>query len=252
MEGARLYTRLSESGTHATPVVVIHGLGVSGRYLLPTVCELLGDYRMYVPDLPGFGRSPRPARALTVDEHARVLDRWMDHLGIEGALVYGNSFGCQVAIALALAAPHRVSQLVLAGPAIDLSARSLREQVRRLVRAAFREPFSLSVLAVADFLRCGPRWMIETLNRAMEDRIELKLPQVRCPALVLHGERDVLVTEAWSAKVAELLPRGRLVVLPDQPHTLNYAAPELTARYIREFIEETKAHELAGIGRQGT
>ena len=237
--GTPVYTRLSEHGTRETPVLALHGLGVSGRYLLPTMCELLGEHDLYVPDLPGFGRSPRAPQALSVDEHARVLEALMEQLGLERALVYGNSFGCQVAVALAVVAPHRVSRLVLSGPAIDLSARSTRAQIRRLAKSAFVEPFSLSLLAVADFLRSGPRWMIGTLKRAMEDRIELKLPQVGCPALVLHGERDALVTEAWSAKVADLLPHGRLIVLPGQPHTLNYAAPELTAQHIREFIEAT-------------
>lgn len=43
-------------------VVPVHGLGLSGTYLMPTARELATDYRVWVPDPPGFGQPRSPAR----------------------------------------------------------------------------------------------------------------------------------------------------------------------------------------------
>src|SRR5436190_17974179 len=78
------------------PVVLVHGLGVSGRYMLPTAVRLAGHLPTYVPDLPGFGQSARPARALDIPELADALAGWTRALGLgpraagRGASFLGN------------------------------------------------------------------------------------------------------------------------------------------------------------------
>jgi 2-hydroxy-6-oxonona-2,4-dienedioate hydrolase len=57
-----------------TPVVVlVHGSGLSGRYMIPTAERLAADYPVYVPDLPGFGDSDKPSRVFDVSELADWL-----------------------------------------------------------------------------------------------------------------------------------------------------------------------------------
>lgn len=58
-------------------IVFVHGLGVSGRYLVPTARLLLGDARVHVPDLPGFGLSGGPRRALDIHALAGALGAWL-------------------------------------------------------------------------------------------------------------------------------------------------------------------------------
>jgi 2-hydroxy-6-oxonona-2,4-dienedioate hydrolase len=60
--GWRIHARVTTDTPPATglPVVLIHGLSVSGRYLLPTAARLAADRCVYVPDLPGFGGSEQP------------------------------------------------------------------------------------------------------------------------------------------------------------------------------------------------
>src|SRR5207247_9606363 len=64
----RMHARVS---THRLPsdapaVVLVHGIGVSGRYLVPTAVRLATTCRVYVPDLPGFGLSTKPSAILDV------------------------------------------------------------------------------------------------------------------------------------------------------------------------------------------
>jgi pimeloyl-ACP methyl ester carboxylesterase len=63
-----------------TPVVLLHGLAVSHRYLMPLAARLVGHHPVHVVDLPGFGFSGDPGRVLNITEHAdpaaRRLRRW--------------------------------------------------------------------------------------------------------------------------------------------------------------------------------
>jgi 2-hydroxy-6-oxonona-2,4-dienedioate hydrolase len=69
--------RSSRPGRQPRPsIVLIHGIGVSGRYLLPTDVCLAVQFPVYVPDLPGFGLCNEPARLLSVTEPADALASW--------------------------------------------------------------------------------------------------------------------------------------------------------------------------------
>src|SRR5947199_2667493 len=72
---SRARTDLAPAG--APPVVLVSGLGVSGRYLLPTAQRVAPNHPVYVPDLPGVGRSVLPPRALPVPELADSLAAWL-------------------------------------------------------------------------------------------------------------------------------------------------------------------------------
>jgi pimeloyl-ACP methyl ester carboxylesterase len=99
-------------------------LAVSHRYLMPLAAELAGHHPVHVVDLPGFGLSGDPGRVLGVAEHADHLAAWLEAGGLPPVAVLGNSFGCQVAVELAVRHPDRVAGLVLVGPTMDSSART--------------------------------------------------------------------------------------------------------------------------------
>ena len=116
------------------PIVLVHGLAVSHRYLMPTASALarLG-HPVLVPDLPGFGRSAKPGTAWDVDRHARHLAAWLDTLGVDRACLAGHSFGAEVVARLAARRPDLTAALVLAGPTADPVARSRTGLVRRFL-----------------------------------------------------------------------------------------------------------------------
>src|SRR5436190_2195210 len=80
----------------ALPVVLVHGLVVSSRYMLPLAERLADHAHVYAPDLPGFGKSDHPERPLDIAGLADGLAAWMHVTGIPRAALIGNSMGCQV------------------------------------------------------------------------------------------------------------------------------------------------------------
>lgn len=80
----------------APAIVLVHGSGLSGQYMIPTARELTPDFRIFVPDMPGYGDSDDPGKVLNVPQLADWLVAWMPAMGLERASFLGNSFGCQV------------------------------------------------------------------------------------------------------------------------------------------------------------
>jgi 2-hydroxy-6-oxonona-2,4-dienedioate hydrolase len=220
------------------PVVLVHGLGVSGRYMLPLAQSLAERCSVLAPDLPGYGRSEKPTAPLGISELASALAGCLDALGLERAAFVANSMGCQVLTELAVRFPERVGPLTLIGPTVDPKQRLARRQLLGGLRDSAREPLSLLALAAHDQSRMGARALLATLRSALADHIEHRLPLIEQPTLVLRGEKDGFVSADWAEQVAALLPRGRLVVVPREPHAVHYTRPDLVADIVARLLFE--------------
>ncbi len=236
--GSKIHACVSvDSARDDLPVVVlVHGLSVSSRYMLSTARCLAPEYCVHAPDLPGFGKSDKPAHVLDVGELADALVEYMEVVGIQRAPMIANSLGCQIVVDVALRYPERLDRGVLIGPTIDPAGRTVLQQFWRLMRDSLREPLPQQFVVLTDYLRAGPRRTLQTLQYAFEDRVENKLPSVRHPMLVVRGERDPIVPQRWAEEFTRRVPVGELVVIPRTAHTVNYSAPAELVHAIRPFL----------------
>jgi pimeloyl-ACP methyl ester carboxylesterase len=234
-----LHSRVSVNSSNAflPPIILIHGLGVSSRYMIPLAEQLAPHFTVYALDLPGFGRSHKPPRVLNITELADALAGWMRENKLERARLLANSIGCQIIVDLALRRPEMVERIILVSPTVDQEARTVRQQFFRLLLDIPREPLSLSFIAIVDYLQAGLGRAAETFGYALQDPLEEKLPHVSQPALVVRGERDPLVSERWAVEVNRLLPESRLVAIPRAAHGVNYNSPVRLARIVLEFLK---------------
>ena len=221
----------------APPLVMVHGLGVSGRYWLPLAERLAAEYAVHVPELPGHGHSSRPARALDVPALADVLEDWLEAAGVpDGAIMVANSMGCQVAAALAVLRPVRTRAMVFIGPTLDPANRSTPRLLARFLGTGFFEKPTLPVRLLVDYARMGVRRYLQEARHMMRDRIERHLPLVSVPTLVLRGAFDLVSPADWAALVAALLPEGRLATVPACGHAVHHAVPDEVALLLRGFL----------------
>jgi pimeloyl-ACP methyl ester carboxylesterase len=247
---------LSRNGTgpelDVTPIVLVHGLS-SGRSLKPLIRELGSRRPVFAPDLPGFGMSDQPIHPLDVSGLADALRHWMFDNQLAPAIVVGVSFGCQVAIDLAAHHPAAVDRLVLVGPTVDPEARSPARIAFRWARNAPRSSPRLAPTVIHDFIDAGPWRSVRTLRRALQDPVEEKLSEIEASTLIVRPERDHLVPEAWTKRMAERIPDSELVVLPRVGHSIGpRAAARLTALLVpflleadEELEDEQEAREAA-------
>jgi 2-hydroxy-6-oxonona-2,4-dienedioate hydrolase len=238
--GMRMYTRAwdADPGQHPPAIVLVHGLVVSSRYMVPLGSKLAPDHPVYAPDLPGYGKSETPDRTLELPELADSLAAWMDAVGLDRAVMLGNSFGCNIVVEFALRHPERIERAVLQGPMVDPRQQSAPDQIVRWMVNGTRDSPGMGPIILADYLAAGIRRSLRTFQISRRDYIKDKLPRVRVPTLVVRGARDPIVPQDWVEEVVQLLPNGRLAVIPGIAHTANYSAPLEVARLTRLFIEE--------------
>jgi 2-hydroxy-6-oxonona-2,4-dienedioate hydrolase len=111
--------------------------------------------------------------------------------------------------------------------------------VLRGVRDLGREPLSLLTHPAQDGVM-GIRELLATARSALADRVEDRLPLIEQPTLVLRGSHDSFVSAAWAERVAALLPRSRLVVVPGEPHAVHYTRPDLVSELVRDLLLEER------------
>ncbi|MFI5841981.1 alpha/beta fold hydrolase [Catenuloplanes sp. NPDC051500] len=234
--GRRLHIRARDEP--GTPWVLLHGLAVSHRYLMPTAEALTGP--VYAPDLPGFGRSVGPRRSLGPVEHAAVIAEWMDAAGLRGARLIGGSFGCQVAVELALTRPDLVTLLVLIGPTVDPAAPSMTRHVLRLIWDFRREDPRQLPVVVGGAFAAGTRRILGTLRTAVHHPMKDRLPLLTQPVLILRGEHDPIAPERWTTHAARL-SGGRAITIPGAAHNVITTAGTRVAALATAFVHDAES-----------
>ena len=232
----RMHARVSADADGMPPVVLVHGLVVASRYMLPLAERLAPLRKVYAIDLPGYGLSAKPRTVLSIMELTGAIEEWMRAEGLSIAHFVGNSFGCQILAEFAARYPRRVDRLVLQGPTVDPDARTFLRQVWRIIRNSARERPGLGRIMMADYARAGLRRIVGTIRMALQDRIENKLPYIEAPVLVVRGQHDPLAPQRWAERVCRLLPRGELAVIPGAAHTINYTGPDALMAVVKPFL----------------
>ncbi|GGQ75405.1 alpha/beta fold hydrolase [Couchioplanes azureus] len=215
--GVRTHERCRAAPVPALPVVMLHGLAVSHRYLMPTADALADRHPVLVPDLPGFGFSAKPPVAYDVARHAAFVSAWLDEHRLARVAVLGHSFGAEVAAAVAALRPDAVAALVLASPTTDPAARSRRALIGRwFADLPAEDPRQAAILA-RDVWDARPWRVWATVGHSVRNRVEEDLRRVSAPTLVLGGDRDPVAPLRWRTRVAELTG-GVSVTLPGAAH----------------------------------
>lgn len=108
--GLRLHA-LESAGGRGAPAVLLPGLVTASRSMIPLARPLAGrGLRVWILDTPGFAYSDKPRRTLSTGEQAALVAEWLAATGCQPARVLGNSFGSQLASAVAAGYPAIVER----------------------------------------------------------------------------------------------------------------------------------------------
>lgn len=230
--GASLRYRVYGQGD---PVVLVHGLSGSRHWWNYNIPALAQHYRVYVPDLSGYGRAWRQ-RSLSVAENAALLAAWLDSLGLPSVRLVGHSMGGQICLRLTESRPDLVSRLVLACASGLVEGDLWRLAARRLPRAMVTGRPSFVPRILLDSARAGlPNvWRSGTL--LLRDNVTTLLPLLQVPTLVVWGERDALVPAELGRQLAASIPGAIYHEIPHAGHVVMVDAPAEFNRLVLDFL----------------
>ncbi|MGN6701245.1 MAG: alpha/beta fold hydrolase [Thermomicrobiales bacterium] len=254
----------AETAEDGPPLVLLHGLSARWQTWLAVMPTLTLRWRLYAPDLRGFGRSSRAPGAYRALDYATDIAAFLREIVGRPAALVAHSLGAVVALVVAADAPELVRALVLEEPPLgiftDESMRERREYeaYRRQRDLALRNPSLEEAAAVlgqalptlnaveqrfraAALLQRDP----ETVTFVLEDRakegldLERRLPRITCPALLVQGDATLgsALDDAHADRALALLPHATRIKVSTAGHFIHDAAPLDFARLAADFLE---------------
>lgn len=242
VDGVRI--RLRETGpANAPAIIMLHGLGASLETWEPWAQDLSTRYRAIRFDLPGFALTgPDPTGDYSDAREIKILSDLMDQLGLDRAVLIGNSLGGRIAWNFAAQHPERVARMVLISPdgfaspgfeygkapKTPLAMRALpyvapRSLLKANLAAAYARPERLSETTVTRYrdLLLAPgvrRAILARLNQTILRDPAPVLAGIQTPTLLLWGEKDGMIPISNAADYLRDMPHATLVRLPNLGH----------------------------------
>ena len=243
-----LRVRYFEAAPAAPPldgetVVLLHGLGDSAETWARLLPALARERRVLAPDLAGFGRTPAPREGMRLSVLVRYLDGFLDALGVEKAILVGNSLGGAVAIRYAADNPDRVSRLFLLNSAGLLNEvpselePGTREEARELARVTLGPEAAMPRFFLDDLVRTARNPSRRAYLRSDEPTdVREDLGRIEAPTTIIWGEQDRLIPLEHGAIMQESIRRSELIVLPGTAHLPQIQAPERVLEIMDERL----------------
>lgn len=250
----------------APPVVLLHSLGADSGMWDAQAQALAGTgHRVVMPDARGHGASAWAA-PLSIDGWVTDLERVLAAAEVAAPILIGLSMGGVQALAYTLAHPDAVRGLVLAdtfaqldpdiaAAKIDqLSGDATRLGMQALADAYVRDTFTVDGLQAERALMrdaiasVAPDAYAASVRACFDVQLADRLAEVRCPTLVLWGERDHKSPRPLSERIAAGIPAAELVEIPRAGHLSNLENPGDFSAAITRF---TGAHTPAGAATEG-
>lgn len=253
--------------------ILLHGFGAS-LFSWHEVTAPLAEYGTVIAyDRPAFGLTERPMEwegesPYSPQSQVELVIGLMDALGIEKAILVGNSAGGTISMQAALQYPERVQALILADPAVyegggapawvrpllatpqinrigPLISRQLQARGPEFIELAWHDPSKITPEIMAGYQKPlqaenwdKALWFLTVSSR--ESGLAERLSELTLPTLVITGDDDRIVPTEQSLKLADELPNAQLVVIPQCGHLPHEERPDLFMQAVSDFLETLK------------
>ena len=243
------------------PMVLLHGFPSNHylwRHCLPRLSEA---YRVYAPDLPGYGASDKPRGVrYNADFYVAVMNALRAALALDPFTLVAHDIGGMVALNLAVRHPEALSHLVV----MDTTPCADWPRVLHTMAAKARTPFGAFWFTRRHkFLQVLRRWLVhqpEAISKARAERYRRpwvqnaagrrafrkalepgpdewaltseSLRRLSVPTLVLWAAEDRIIPAAIGRRLAKDIPESQFVSIPDCGHFLQEEKPDAVTAYI--------------------
>ncbi len=251
---------LDENPAGKPAVFLFHGLGANNNSWQMQIPDLVqAGYRVVATDAPGFGQSPNPGAKTSVKLVANLFSGLVDHLGLTSIIVVGISMGGTHALQMAIDYPARIEKLVLVNTFSKLNISNplvlpyfalrlllihtlgLETQAKSVARRIFPKPDQelLRREYMSQVQQADPRAYRATMRSLFRFNQNKRLSEIRCPTLVISGERDTTVPLKTQMQLVERMPNVKHVIIPDAGHAVTIDQYAKFNQVLLDFLGET-------------
>jgi pimeloyl-ACP methyl ester carboxylesterase len=256
------------------PVVFLHGFGGFFMDWPRIMAPVAKKYRTFAVDLPGWGFSEfhKPSYSGGIAADAKVLDRFLDNLGLNNALIVGHSYGAAIAWSYASMGFSRAKKLLLLNPMPPQPSRFMKSMLFRsmflLNSSVWSAKFSNRLMSKHTYLAICKEtvrhkrlisgffvdlgflvnkqpWIHQNLYRQAEEsrnldwtQWEKQIRKIEIPTKILHGKQDRIFDCRASHFLSNLIPKSQLELVDDCGHAIAFDQHNLVAHKIMALLNE--------------
>lgn len=258
-DGLNIYYEIKGNKDAEQTIIFLNGLSqsaLSWYFMLPCFEE---KYRVILMDFIFQGQSDKKGEWRTFDQHAEDVIQVLNAVNVERAIVIGISYGSLVAQHMALNFPHRISKLILLSTfahktpyfeviehawwqALETGGYPLMFDIM-LPNVLSEEYFQNPLIPVEKLRQIRQesnqdKQALLKLMTATKERQDFRahLKKINIPTLVIHGEKDTLITLSMGIEVANNIPNAVFKIIPKAGHTLNMEKVKEVCIEILKFL----------------
>lgn len=261
IDGVNIYYELKGDLKAEETVVFFNGVmasTTSWNFQVPVFRKF--GYKVLVQDFKGQLKSDKPKGPYSFKEHAYEAKELIRHLNIDKVHIVGTSYGGEVAMRFAIDYPELVKSISIIDSVSELDEvlKYFIESWKALAESKDAEKFFWGMMPSI----YGNTFIKENIEMLKKRAEELKdfpedyfqgqiylydtfisdvymtdeLDQIKCPALVVCGEDDILKPVKFSKIIADRIPNSEFVVIPDCGHVTIFEKPDVLNSILLGFI----------------
>jgi len=256
-----LYYEITGNIQSPKTLVFLNGLSqstVAWFLMLPYFKE---KFKVILVDFIFQGQSSKTAEWRSFDRHAEDIKKLLDELKIEKATLVGLSYGSLVSQHFAVHYPQKLDKLILMSTfahktpyyeaielawwnSLQIGGYSLMLDV--MLPSVLGENYFKNPIIPIDLMKQARTDAnsnsdaLFKLMRATRERPDYRpmLKEIKTPTLIIHGEKDLLMSVSLAQEVHKAIPNSVLEIIPNVGHTLNLEAIMQASQLILNFLEK--------------
>ena len=233
-----------------SPILILHGWGLSGNKYAETkkLLEKKG-YKVYAPDLPGFGYMEMLNGSMVLDDYVLFVKKFIEKEKLKKVILIGHSFGGRVSVKFAVKYPEMVEKLILTGAPLLRPKLGLKKYLISKTASLLGFVKNYLPLSVTDMLRRliyrfigeydylkADKMKSTFVNVINEDLVDV-IKNIDIPTLLIWGKNDKLVKIEIANKAHKFIKKSKLEIIENEGHALPYKSPEIFSTLAINFIK---------------
>ena len=234
------------------PLLILHGWGLGSSNSWRIIQKMLSsqEFKLIIPDFPGFGKSAKPPYPWSVSDYVDWLKELLNHLNIKNPCIIAHSFGGRVAIKLIAEDGVGVEKLILCAPAgvkpretVDAKLTFWASRIGNIIfdakhlnrfRDKVRKIFYL-FLRNKDYVK-AEGVMKDTIKKVLAEDLTPYLSEIKIKTLLVWGGKDKIVPLKYADIFKEEIKNSELKIIPKSAHSPHLDNPEKLLEAIIPFL----------------
>jgi pimeloyl-ACP methyl ester carboxylesterase len=232
-------------------IIILHGWRLDGKTFNPLkkILEKKG-FRVFAPDLPGFGKNNMIDKPLVLQDYVDFLDKYIQKKRLSDIRLICHSFGGRVGIKYCAFKPEKINYLILSGVPGYVPVKRWKILFFLLLSKIGKVIFKLPVMKLfedkarlllyktakaSDYMKVKGN-LRDTFKNVIKEDLHEDMKRIKLKTILVWGENDKTVPLWIANKIQKTIKKSQLVIVPDTNHRLPFMNSDIFYKKIVQIL----------------